>query len=171
MKKEDLRAYKIVSRQFLTMLRIEFSTYGNHVPLGAVVQGLQCCNIPIRFLSSNLSTDGSMTFNIGVDLLSEEVKRDVLSHLGTLQQRREVSLISQVSMVMLYGPHFGEMPGIAGAAHSSLARAGVVPLATSASTSSISYLFSSSQFKAAVEVLTEVFQPPEVMVNWGNEKF
>lgn len=166
MTNEKLQAYKIVSHQFLTLLRIEFTTQGNHTPLGTVVEGFQSRNIHIRFISSDLSSEGTMTFNIGVDLLSEEDKKEVLQELRTLENRREVALISQVSMAMIYGPHFGEMPGIAAAALSSLSQTGIVPLAAGASASSLSYLFPSTQYKSAVAVLSEVFQPPEVVTYW-----
>ena len=166
MSNEKLQAYKIVSHQFLTLLRIEFIAQGNHTPLGMVVEGFQSRNIHIRFISSDLSTAGTVTLNIGVDLLSEEDKWEMLHELRTLQNRQEVALISQVSMAMIYGPHFGEMPGIAGAALSSLGQTGIVPLAASASASSLSDLFPSTQYKDAMEVLTAVFQPPEVVTYW-----
>lgn len=161
MKNENLRAYKIVSHQFLTLVRIEIPAPVNHLPLGTIIEGMQCRNIPIRFISTDLSPDGSMTFNIAVDLLSDEVTGELLQKLAKLENRSELSLISQVSMALIYGPHFGEMPGIAGAALSSLRRSGITPLASSASASSLSYLVPSTQFNVTMDVLTEVFQPPE----------
>ena len=161
MMNENLRAYKIISHQFLTLVRIQFPVQDNHLPLGTIVEGLHAGNIPIRFISTDLSLDGSMTFNLGVDLLSDEVTGKLLEKLATVKNRSDLSFISQVSMALIYGPHFGEMPGIAGAALSSLRRSGIVPVASSASASSLSYLVPSTQFNVTINVLTEVFQPPE----------
>jgi aspartokinase len=96
-----------------------------------------------------------------VDLLSEETVDEVIEELGSLQNRNELSVISQVSMALIYGPHFGEVPGIAGLALSTLTDAGITILATSASASSISCLFPAMQFKAALETLHAVFEPPQ----------
>jgi aspartokinase len=168
MNKENLRAYKIVSHQFLTLLRIEFPARENNIPLSSIIAGLESRNISIRFLSSDLSSTGAMVFNIGVDLLSEELKHELLEELGADRHGWDAALISQVSMAMLYGPHFGEMPGIAAAALASLAATNIFPVAASASASTLSYLFPSPQYKTALDVLTGVFQPPESSLGWND---
>lgn len=166
MDREIPRAYKIVSHQFLTLLRIEVFPLDDQTPLDVIVEVLQRRSIPIRFFNSDLMPEGSMTFNLGLDLLPDEIMEEVLIDLARLKDRREVAFISQVSMALVYGPHFGEVPGIAGAAYAALASAGLSPLAVSASASSLSYLFPSVQFKAAMEQLTAVFKPPLTMVEW-----
>jgi len=159
MDNEKLRVYKIVSHRFLTLIRIEFKE-GSTFPLGKILEIFQRRQLPIRFLCSDVTSEGKMVFNLGVDLLSEETVAGLIDELRDLENRNELSLISQVSMAMIYGPHFGEVPGIAGLMLSSLTGLGITPLAMSASASSFSCLFPSVQFKSAMETLTAVFEPP-----------
>jgi aspartokinase len=157
--KEMIKAYKIVSSQFLTFVRMEFFR-GFNSPLGKILEVFQRRSLPIRFLASDVSSKGELTLNLGVDLLSEETIEELIDELRDPENRHELALISQTSMAMIYGPHFGEMPGIAGLTFSALTSAGVTLLAISASSSSLSCLFPSVQFKTALGTLNAIFESP-----------
>lgn len=165
MNEEKVKAYKIVNQQFLTLIRIELLR-GSDSPLEQILGVVRGRNIPIRFLASDRSSEGELTLCLGVDLLSEETVGDLIDKLGALQNRKDLALISQVSMAMIYGPHFGESPGIFGLTFSALTRAGINPLAISASSSSLSFLFPSVEFKGAIETLQVIFELPQPNLFW-----
>jgi aspartate kinase len=60
----------------------------------------------------------------------------------------------------MFGPHFGERPGIAGVMFSALASADINILAISTSISSTSCLIDASDMDEAVQALEEVFDLP-----------
>jgi aspartokinase len=165
MAQERIKAYKIVSYQFLTFVRMAFSSDGD-APLSSVLENFERQSLPIRFFTSDVSSRGELELNLGVDLLSAEMVDEVIGQLESLQNRNDLSVISQVSMALIYGPHFGEVPGIAGLTLSALTSAGITILATSASASSLSCLFPAMQFKAALETLHAIFEPPQENLYW-----
>jgi aspartokinase len=160
MNNEKIRAYRIISHQFLTLVRIEFPG-GSDSPFGGIFEVFKQRNLSLRFLASEKSLRGEKTLYLGVDLLSEETVSELIDALREIENRKELALISHVSMAMLYGPHFGEMPGIFGLTFSAFAGSGIVPLAISASSSSLSWLFPSSQFKKALKILHGIFEFPK----------
>jgi len=160
MNNEKIRAYRIISHQFLTLIRIEFSGGADSL-FGGVLEVFKKRNLLLRFLASEKALHGEKTLYLGVDLLSEETVGELIVDLQDIKNRKELALISQVSMAMLYGPHFGEMPGIFGLTFSAFAGSGIIPLAISASSSSLSWLFPSGQFKKALEILHGLFEFPK----------
>ena len=169
MAQERIKAYKIVSYQFLTVVRMAFLSDSN-APLSRVLENFQRRSLPIRFFTSDVSSKGELELNLGVDLLSEEMVDEVIEELERLQDRNDLSVISQVSMAMIYGPHFGEVPGIADLTLSTLTSAGITILATTASSSSLSCLFPAMQFKAALETLHAIFEPPQENLYWRDNR-
>ena len=165
MSQERIKAYKIVSYQFLTFFRMAF--FGDSdAPLSRVLENFQRRSLSIRFLATDLSPKGELELNLGVDLLSEEMVDEIIEELESLQSRNDLSVMFPVSMALIYGPHFGEMPGIAGRMLSTLTDAGIFFLTTTASASSVSCLFPATQFKAALGTLHAIFEPPQENVHW-----
>lgn len=160
MAEEKVQAYKVISHQFLTLVRAEFSK-GSNCYLGKILEIFQKRNLHIRFFTSDRSSTGDLAINLAVDLLSEETAEEMIDELRNTENQYELALISQVSMIMIYGPHFGEVPGIAGLALSTLTGSGITPLAMNASSSSLACLLPSVHFKPAMESLHAVFEPPQ----------
>ncbi|HPD60270.1 MAG TPA: hypothetical protein PKV48_00715 [Thermodesulfobacteriota bacterium] len=160
MNNEKIRAYRIISHQFLTLVRMEFPG-GSDSRLGRVFEVFKQYNLSLRFFASGNALHGEKTLYLGVDLLSEETVGELIAALREVENHKELALISPVSMAMLYGPHFGEMPGIFGLTFSAFVNAGIIPLAVSASSSSLSWLFPSGQFKKALEILHGIFEFPK----------
>lgn len=167
---EKIRAYRIISHQFLTLVRIEFSG-GVDSPFGVILEIFTKRNLPLRFLASERSLKGEKTFYLGVDLLSEETVGELIDALQGIENRKELALISQVSMAMIYGPHFGEMPGILGQTFTAFTRSGIIPLSMSASSSSLSWLFPSGQFRKAFEILHGIFEFPKAFSLWEENSY
>ena len=72
----------------------------------------------------------------------------------------EVVYDGEVGMVSIFGPHFGERAGIAGAMFAALAAAGINILAISTSISSLSCIVAGKDMDRAVEALRESFELP-----------
>jgi aspartokinase len=72
----------------------------------------------------------------------------------------EVVHEAEVGMVSIFGPHFGERPGIAGVMFSALASAGVNILAISTSISSVSCIIHEIDMDEAVQAICEAFDRP-----------
>jgi aspartate kinase len=86
--------------------------------------------------------------------------------LDALEEAKEavgemvVTYEEEVGIVSIFGPHFGDRPGIAGAMFSALASAGINILAISTSISTVSCLISEHDMDEAVQALEEAFQGP-----------
>jgi len=72
----------------------------------------------------------------------------------------EVVYDGEVGMVSIFGPHFGQRAGIAGAMFEALATAGINILAISTSISSLSCIVDGKDMDRAVEALRESFDLP-----------
>lgn len=73
---------------------------------------------------------------------------------------KEVVHDGEVGMVTIFGPHFGQRPGIAGAMFSALASVGINILAISTSISILSCLIDVDDMTAALQALEEAFELP-----------
>lgn len=85
---------------------------------------------------------------------------EVLHTIKETVGAKEIVHDRQVGIVSVFGPHFGERPGIAGTMFSALASAGINILAISTSISTASCLIDVCEMDEAVEVLQEAFELP-----------
>ena len=86
-----------------------------------------------------------------------------LEVLNSLSQRVEAGGViyeKDVGMISIFGPHFGQRPGIAGIMFSGLAAAGISILAISTSISSVSCIVHEDDIDDAVTATSEVFELP-----------
>jgi aspartokinase len=84
----------------------------------------------------------------------------VLEELRIQAEEMEVTYDREVGTVSIFGPHFGDRPGIAGAMFSVLARAGINILAISTSISSVSCVLGAGDMDEAIRALEEAFESP-----------
>jgi len=73
---------------------------------------------------------------------------------------KEVVHEREVGMISIFGPHFGQRPGIAGDMFSALASVGVNILAISTSISSLCCVVDVGDMDAAVQALEQAFELP-----------
>ncbi|NIO71129.1 MAG: ACT domain-containing protein, partial [Anaerolineae bacterium] len=85
---------------------------------------------------------------------------EVLDTVKETVGAEEIVYDGEVGIVSMFGPHFGERPGIAGVMFSALASAGINILAISTSISSTSCLLDADDMDDAVRVLEETFELP-----------
>jgi aspartokinase len=86
-----------------------------------------------------------------------------LEALNTVKETvgaEEIVYHKEVGIVSMFGPHFGERPGIAGVMFAALASAGINILAISTSISSTSCLVDASDMDEAVQALEKAFELP-----------
>jgi aspartate kinase len=86
-----------------------------------------------------------------------------LEELNIVKERvggEEVVHDREVGMISIFGPHFGERPGVSGTMFTALAEAGINILAISTSISSLCCIIDVSDMDEAVRVLEEAFELP-----------
>jgi aspartokinase len=88
--------------------------------------------------------------------LALDVLEDVREEVGEM----DVVYDREVGIVSIFGPHFGDRPGIAGTMFSALASAGINILAISTSISSLSCVLDAGDMDDAIRVLKEAFESP-----------
>lgn len=127
---------------------------------GALFSALGKRNIAIPFIVHNIDLNDQDNIVICVpqeDLTSAlEALHSVKETVGA----KEIVHDREVGVISMFGPHFGERPGIAGAMFSALASVGINILAISTSISSISCLIDVDDMDEAVQVLEETFELP-----------
>jgi aspartokinase len=84
----------------------------------------------------------------------------ILERIGSDVGAEEITHIDDVAMLAIFGPHFGERPGVAGVMFAALASAGINTLAISTSISTVSGIIHAAQLDKAIQVLRETFLPP-----------
>lgn len=72
----------------------------------------------------------------------------------------EAIVSGKVAMLAIFGPHFGERPGISGIMFTALAAAGINILAISTTVSTLSCLIDNAQLDDAIQTVKETFELP-----------
>jgi aspartate kinase len=85
---------------------------------------------------------------------------DVLNTVKGTVGAEEVVYDGQVGLISIFGPHFGQRPGIAGVMFSALASAGINILAISTSISTLCCIINESDMDEAVRAVEEAFELP-----------
>lgn len=127
---------------------------------GAIFSALGTKSVNISFIVHNI--DLNNLDNI-VFCVAQQDLPAALEALNTVKETigaKEIVYDREVGIVSMFGPHFGERPGIAGVMFSALASAGINILAISTSISSTSCLLDADDMDEAVQVLEEAFELP-----------
>jgi aspartate kinase len=127
---------------------------------GAIFSALGAKGVNISFIVHTI--DINSLDNI-VFCVAQQDLTAALEALDTVKETvgaKEIVYDGEVSIVSMFGPHFGERPGIAGVMFSALASAGINILAISTSISSTSCLIDADDMDEAVQVLEETFELP-----------
>jgi aspartate kinase len=127
---------------------------------GAIFSALGERGINIPFIVHNI--DLNDLDNIVICAAQEDLAA-ALEALDTVRETvgaKEIVYDREVATISIFGPHFGERPGIAGIMFSALASVGVNILAISTSISSLSCVVNASEMDEAVQALGEAFELP-----------
>lgn len=115
-------------------------------------------NCPFIVHTIDLDAQDSIVLCVAQEDLPQAL--DVVSQVKELVGAKGVVHDGQVGMVSIFGPHFGQRAGIAGAMFSALASVGINILAISTSISSLSCLIDAERIDEAIVVLKAVFDQP-----------
>ena len=124
-----------------------FSALGN--------EGINC---PFIVHTFDLNNQDSIALCVAQSQLA--VALQVLESVSSSVGAKKVVHTGEVAMIAVFGPHFGERPGVAGVMFSALASAGINILAISTSISSLSCVIDAAQLDEAVQALQEAFERP-----------
>ena len=129
---------------------------------GAILTALGGENINCPFIVHTISVHGldSIVLCVAQSQLAAAV--DALQPVCDSVGAEAVVCTEKVAMLAVFGPHFGERPGISGVMFTALASAGINTLAISTSVSTLSCIIDDAQADDARQVLEEAFLPPRV---------
>ena len=120
--------------------------------------GSEGINCPFIVHTFDLNNQDSIALCVDQNQLPKALRalESVRSSVGA----KAVVHTGQVAMIAVFGPHFGERPGVAGVMFSALASADINILAISTSISSLSCIIDSRRLDEAVEALQVAFDQP-----------
>ena len=127
---------------------------------GAIFSALGAKGVNISFIvhTIDLNSLDNIVFCVAQQDLTTAL--EALHTVKETVEAKEIVYDGEVGIVSMFGPHFGERPGIAGVMFSALASAGINILAISTSISSTSCLIDASDMDEAVGALEETFELP-----------
>ena len=127
---------------------------------GAIFSALGAQGINIPFIVHTIDLNSLDNIVICVSRQDLTAALEALDTVKETVGAEEIAYDGEVGIVSMFGPHFGERPGIAGVMFSALASAGINILAISTSISSTSCLIDASDMDEAVQALEETFELP-----------
>jgi aspartate kinase len=127
---------------------------------GALFSALSERGVNVPFIVHNI--DLNNLDNIVICVAREDLTAalEALDAVRETVGAKEIVYDHEVGIVSIFGPHFGERPGIAGAMFSALASAGINILAISTSISTVSCLIDVCDVNEAIQALQETFELP-----------
>lgn len=127
---------------------------------GAILSALGVKGINCPFIVHTIDRNDLDNIVLCVAQKQLAIALDVLERVREEVGEMDVTYDREVGIVSIYGPHFGDRPGIAGAMFSALAEAGINILAISTSISSVSCVLNAGDMDEGVRVLEEAFEHP-----------
>ena len=121
--------------------------------------GKKGINCPFIVHTFDLNNQDSIALCVAQSQLQAAL--EALDSVGRSVGAKRVVYTGQVAMVSVFGPHFGELPGVAGVMFLALAEADINILAISTSISTLSCILDSSQLDAAIQALQKAFDEPQ----------
>jgi aspartokinase len=127
---------------------------------GAIFSALGAAGVSTPFIVHTIDLNSLDSIVICVPRGDLPAALEALDGVSGLVGAEEVVHDQEVGMVSIFGPHFGERPGISGVMFSALASFGVNILAISTSISSICCIVDLSDLDEAVLAIEEAFDLP-----------
>ena len=127
---------------------------------GVVFSALGARGINCPFIVHTIDLDNLDSIVLAVSRQQLDEALEVLETVKTTVGARNVVYEEAVGMIAIFGPHFGDRPGISGIMFSALASAEINILAISTSISSLSCLIVASRMDDAIEALKQAFAQP-----------
>lgn len=117
--------------------------------------------INVEFITESENLEGTADITICFKSDYQNKVRKLLSEMRGIVRARGDKWQDDITILVVYGPHFKEKPAIAGKVCEQLGKYAINILGISTSISSISCVISSSKLKDAKMALLEAFELPE----------
>jgi aspartate kinase len=127
---------------------------------GAIFSALGARRINCPFIVHTIDLNNLDSIVICVARKHLKAALRVIATVEETVEAQEVVHDGQVGMISIFGPHFGQRPGVAGVMFSALAEAGVNIIAISTSISSLSCIIDVDDMDQAIEAIEEAFEMP-----------
>ena len=127
---------------------------------GAIFSALGAAGVCCPFIVHTIDLNDLDSIVICVPRADLPAALEALNTVSDMVRAEEVVYDREVAMVSIFGPHFGQRPGIPGVMFSALASSGINILAISTSISSLCCLVNLSDLDEAVLAIEEAFELP-----------
>lgn len=127
---------------------------------GAIFSALGAAGVNCPFIVHTIDLNSLDSIVICVPRGDLPAALEALDSVSVTVGAEEVVYDREVAMVSIFGPHFGQRPGISGVMFSALASAGINILAISTSISSLCCIVNLSDVDEAVLAIEEAFELP-----------
>lgn len=127
---------------------------------GAIFAALGARGINCPFIVHTIDLDNLDSIMLCVSREQLDEALDALETVKATIGAKEVVYKQEVGMIAIFGPHFGDRPGIAGIMFSALGAADINILAISTSISSLSCVIDATRMDDAIQALKHAFQQP-----------
>ena len=159
MKAENIKIGGIIQKRNLAKIGI-LAIPDRPGVAGAVFSALGARGINCPFIVHTIDLDNLDSIVLAVSRQQLDEALEVLETVKTTVGARNVVYEEAVGMIAIFGPHFGDRPGISGIMFSALASAEINILAISTSISSLSCLIDASRMDDAIQTLKQAFAQP-----------
>jgi aspartate kinase len=156
---EKIKLGGIIEHTDLSLISIE------NIPdfpgmVGLIFQSLSQWGINVEFIIQCLNRGGKSQVIFCVSRSKSDEVMVVLDEIKGQIGDPDFRINSDIALISIFGPHFRERPGIAGAFFTALSSQGISIMAISTSISTCSCVIPSDDLSAAVKVIGEVFEVP-----------
>ena len=156
---EKIKVGGILVKRDLALIGI--MSVPDHVDLaGAVFEALGDRGVNCVLVVQSVVAGGRSSIVFAVSRPSLPRALETLNGIQARIAAKETVIHSEVGSVSVFGPHFGERPGISGAMFAALGAAGIRIHAISTSISSLSCVVDEDELADAVQALEQAFQLP-----------
>jgi aspartokinase len=130
--------------------------------LPSIFYSLKEEEVSVPFLTQSIDRNGGLLTSLVVDPLTEDLVRAAFQEGLSLSPPEEgIATRGKVVLTTCYGPHLGEIPGIANQILSALAMDGVEVLAVSASINSCLLVTRQETFSKYLRSLNRILEIPK----------
>jgi len=127
---------------------------------GSLIGSLGQGGLNIELLAESQDRDANLNFALVFDQKDLDQALNLVEGLRDRLKAEEISFQRDVAVLSVFGPHLREKPLVPGLMFSSLAQAGVEPLAIATSISSVSCVVEGALLERALSALEKVFEAP-----------
>ncbi|MBN2124882.1 MAG: ACT domain-containing protein [Deltaproteobacteria bacterium] len=159
MGRKKIKIGGILKRRGLAQISI-LSAPDRQDVLASVFEALGTSGINTSFIVQTTDPNNLDTIVLAVARAELAVALEALRDIRDGVCARELLSVKEVAMISVFGPHFGEEPGIAGVMFTAMASAGIPILAVSTSISSLSCLIEEEGMEKALTAVENAFELP-----------